>query len=366
MEETNEVRGTETPVYNEYYESLWGTQPSGGKEDQKTVLKPIRKHFSRLGLWFFLGGVIMYAAQIVVLLPVALFKPDWVDDVNISILLSALPLYLVGMPALIAMVRTVPGQAPEKHSMKAGHFILAAIMCFAIMYILNFLGTLLTELIGMLKGWEVEDVLDSALTGASIPLVFAYTVICAPIMEEFVFRKLIVDRTMRYGQGVAVLLSGLMFGLFHGNLGQFVYTFGLGLFLAFLYVKTGKLKITIALHMLVNLMGGVFSLVMMNVIDLDELNMLLESGADNSVFFTYYMDHFVGVIMLLAYEFVVYGSMLAGGILIIVAFAKRRFKLAPGEVVIPKGRRFTTVFLNVGMLLYCIFWIALIILQLLM
>lgn len=366
MEETNEVRGTETPAYNEYYESLWEIQPSRGTEDQKTLLKQTRKHFSRFGLWFFLGGIIIYAAQIVVLIPISFFRPEWVNNANINIILSALPLYLIGMPALIVMVRTVPGQAPEKRSMKAGHFILAAIMCFAIMYIFNLLGTQLTDLIEMLKGWEVEDVLDSALTGASLPLVFVYTVICAPIMEEFVFRKLIVDRTMRYGQGVAVLLSGLMFGLFHGNFGQFVYTFALGLFLAFLYVKTGKLKITIALHMLVNLMGGVVSLIMLKAIDLNELNMLLESEADNGAFLSFYMDHFAGVIMLLAYEFFVYGSMLVGGILIIVAFAKRRFTLAQGEVVIPKGRRFTTVFLNLGMLLYCIFWIALIILQLLM
>lgn len=345
MEETNEMRGTET---------------------SKTLLKPVRKHFSRLGLWFFLGGIIINAAQIVVLLPIQIFKPAWARDVNINILLTALPLYLIGMPALIAMVRTVPGKAPEKHHMKAGHFILAAIMCFAIMYIFNLMGTMITNLISWLKGAEVENVLDSALTGASIPLVFAYTVICAPIVEEFVFRKLIVDRAVRYGQGIAILLSGLMFGLFHGNFGQFIYTFPLGLFLAFIYVKTGKLKITIALHMLVNTMGGVVSLIMMNVINLDELNALLQSGADNSAYISYYLDHIGGILILLVYEFVMYGSMLAGGILMIVALAKRRFRLAPGEVTIPRGRRFTTVFLNLGMLLYCIFWIAVIILQLLM
>lgn len=345
MEETNEMRGTETP---------------------KALLKPIRKHFSRLGLWFFLGGIIINAAQIVVLIPIEFFRPEWARDVNISILLSALPLYVIGMPAMIAMVRTVPGRAPEKHHMKAGHFILAAIMCFAIMYLCNLMGTMFTNLISWLKGSEVENVLDSALTGASIPLVFVYTVICAPIMEEFVFRKLIVDRAVRYGQGVAILLSGLMFGLFHGNFGQFIYTFPLGLFLAFIYVKTGKLKITVALHMLVNTMGGVVSLIMMDAINLDELNALLQSGAENSAFISYYLNHIGGILLLLAYEIFVYGSMLAGGILIIVALAKRRFRLAPGEVAIPEGRRFTTVFLNLGMLLYCIFWIALIVLQLMM
>ena len=54
---------------------------------------------------------------------------------------------------------------------------------------------------------------------------FLYMVICAPILEEYIFRKLIVDRTVKYGQGVAVVLSGLMFGLFHGNLNQFAYAF---------------------------------------------------------------------------------------------------------------------------------------------
>lgn len=332
--------------------------------NEKTTLKPIRKHFSRLGLWFFLGAVIINVAQVVVILPIQFFKPEWMSDVNIAMILSALPMYLIGMPALIAMVRTIPGQAPEKHSMKVGHFILAVIMCFGIMYIFNMMGNMITNAIGMLKGGEVENVLENMLTGVNLLLVFVYTVICAPVMEEYVFRKLIVDRTVRYGQGVAVLLSGLMFGLFHGNLGQFVYAFTLGMFLAFIYVKTGNLKITIALHMLVNVMGGVVSLLLMDVIDVEQLYAILESGASSSALFSYYMNNIGGLILLLIYDLFVYGSMLAGGILIIVAFAKKRFWLAPAEEPIPRGRQFKTVILNVGMLLYVIFWIAIIILQL--
>ena len=334
--------------------------------NEMTTLKQIRKHFSKLGLCYFLGAVIIYVAQMAVKLPIQLFKLDWSSDVNFLILLSVLLIYLVGMPALIAMVRTIPGQAPEKHSMKAGHFVLAAIMCFGIMYTLNFIGNAITTAIGMLKGSEVENVLSEMLTGANIPLVFLYTVICAPIMEEYVFRKLIVDRTARYGQGVAVLLSGLMFGLFHGNLGQFVYAFGLGIFLAFIYLKTGNLKITIALHMIVNVMGGVVSLLLLDAIDLEQLFAILERGADSGALLSFYLKNIGGFLMLLVYDLFVFGSILAGIILILAAFAKKRFWLAPVEEAIPSGKRFHTVILNVGMLLYCIFWIGMIIIQLFM
>lgn len=332
--------------------------------DEMYELRGVRKHFSRLGLWFFLGTIIIYAVQIFVEVILLIFRPDLLENVNINIILSALPMYLIGMPALIALVHMVPTQKPERHPMKAGHFLVAVIMSWGIMYIFNIVGTVITSIIGELKGGEVENVLESVLSGASIPLVFVYTVICAPIMEEYVFRKLIVDRTVRYGQGVAVLLSGLMFGLFHGNLNQFAYTFCLGMFLAFIYVKTGNLKITIGLHMLVNIMGGIVGMVILEVIDLDALTAILENGADLAALYAFSAENIGGLLMLMIYEFLVYGSMLVGGILLIAAFVRKQFRLAPGEESIPRGTRFRTVILNPGMTLYCLLWVALIVWQL--
>ena len=43
---------------------------------------------------------------------------------------------------------------------------------------------------------------------------------------------------------------------------------------------------------------------------------------------------------------------------------KRKFKLEAGEVTIEKGQRFKTVILNVGMILFCVFWLVMIVLQL--
>ena len=76
------------------------------------------------------------------------------------------------------------------------------------------------------------------------------------------------------------------------------------------------------------------------------------------------MENLPGLLIYFAFDIFVYGMMIAGGVLLIVFLAKKRFTLAPGQVVIPKGKRFQTVILNVGMVLFCHFWIVMIIIQL--
>lgn len=353
MEETKEMEigGVWEPV----------PDPNG----QSVDLKAVRKHFSRLGLMFLLGTTIIYASQLISVVIVRYLWPEWLSDSNISISVTMIPQYLVGMPLLILLVKRIPAVKVEQHHMKAGHFALTVIMCFAIMYASNLLGNAVTVIIGLLKNEAVENVALDLISSLNLFWLFLYTVICAPIMEEYIFRKLIVDRTVRYGQGVAMIMSGLVFGLFHGNLNQFMYTFTLGMFLAFLYAKTGKLKVTIAIHMMVNFMGGIAGALLLKLIDLDEYQQVFLSGNMDAIM-NYTMENIFGIFMYFAFAFFVVGVMIAGGVLLIVFLAKKRFTLAPGEVVIPKGKRFRTVILNVGMILFSLFWIVMILSQLLL
>ena len=180
--------------------------------------KSMKKSFSSLGWRFLIGTLIIYAVQIAVVAVVGQVKPEWLENTTINLILAVLPLYLIGMPVLIALVKQIPGEAPAKKSMKPGQFIVALIMCYALMYCGNLVGTLITTVVGALKGSEVDNALMAYATESNMMVTFLYMVICAPILEEYIFRKLIVDRTVKYGQGVAIVLSGLMFGLFHGNL----------------------------------------------------------------------------------------------------------------------------------------------------
>lgn len=329
-------------------------------------LKMTRKHFSRLGGMFILGTVIIYAVQLIPTAIIQMFRPEWLQNGNISLSLSMVPMYLIGMPALIALVKTIPTENVEKRKMKWWQFVVAVLMCFGLVYASNLIGTAVSTVIGILKGSAVQNTILDVVTSISTVFVILYMVICAPFMEEYVFRKLIVERTIKYGQGVAVVVSGLMFGLFHGNLNQFVYAFTLGCFLAFIYVKTGKLKITIAMHMMVNFMGSVVSLKLIEMIDIDRYLEIVADGMDMDVLVAYMSENAVGWILYMLFVLFMIGTILTALVMFIVCFATRRITFDRGAVVIPKGKRFRTVILNVGMLIYCIFWIVMIMVQLFM
>lgn len=329
-------------------------------------LKATRKHFSRLGGMFILGTIIIYAVQLTPMKLVQIFRREWLENGDFSLSLSILPMYLIGMPALIALVKRIPAETVDRKPMKCGQFLVAAVMCFGLVYSSNLVGTVLSTIIGLLKGSMVENTILNIASSVSMPLIVLYMVICAPFMEEYVFRKLIVERTVKYGQGVAVILSGLMFGLFHGNLNQFAYAFTLGCFLAFLYVKTGKLKVTIALHMMINFMGSVVSLKLVDMLDMNRYMEIVFNGMDPNAMMSFIEDNMLGVICYMLFAAFVFGTILAALVLFIVFLVTGKFTFARGQVVIPRGRRFRTVILNLGMIAYCVFWIVMIMIQLFM
>lgn len=332
-------------------------------EQEQTVAerKSAESSFSKLGFMFLIGTAVIYAVQYLAAWGVKAWKPEWLADPTISLMVTILPMYLVGIPALVYFVKKIPGTAPAQHSMKKGHLVLAFIMCYAIMYGSNLIGTVITTVIGLIKGSAVDNAILNVATSANMAVTFIYMVICAPFIEEYVFRKLIVDRTARFGQGVAVVVSGVMFGLFHGNLSQFVYATTLGMFFAFIYVKTGKLKYSIILHMVINFMGAIVSVLVLKGIHMDEYMQVVATG-DVDALMAFVMNYLPGWIAYLFYLLFVMIVFVTGVILLIVFH--KRFVLEKGEVSIPKGKRFATIFLNFGMLVYSLFWIGMMIVQL--
>ena len=79
--------------------------------------KSMKKSFSSLGFRFLIGTLVIYAVQMGVMTIVGAVKPEWLQDTTISLILAVLPLYLVGMPVLIAVVKRMPGGSTreEKH-----------------------------------------------------------------------------------------------------------------------------------------------------------------------------------------------------------------------------------------------------------
>ena len=84
---------------------------------------------------------------------------------------------------------------------------------------------------------------------------FFKVAVIAPIIEESIFRGLILQGFRRnYNSFVAVLMSALLFALFHLNPWQFPATFVLGLLLGWLVVRTDSILLAILGHSINNAM----------------------------------------------------------------------------------------------------------------
>lgn len=325
---------------------------------ENEVLQQTKHHFSKLGLMYFLGTLIIYAVQLAAIFIGNTIAPETLStNGNIGFLVSMLPMYAIAMPIMALLIRTVPAAPIEKKKLSVGKILIAMLMTLSVMYLSNLLGTLITQIIASLKGSNVNNTLITVVDNVHPLTTIIIMVILAPIAEELIFRKLLIDRLVSYGEGTAILFSGLMFGLFHGNLNQFVYAFALGIFLGFIYVKTGNVLYPIFLHMFVNFNGSFLSVQLLKNTGLTSI-----STIDPTEMTEVMMQHLPQLAILCIYFLIYFACIIAGAILLIVN--NKKFSCNPGCNSIPKGKRFFTTVVNVGMILYGAFWILMIILQL--
>jgi len=77
--------------------------------------------------------------------------------------------------------------------------------------------------------------------------------VAAPLLEEFLFRGIILRALLKkYSPWKAILISALIFGIFHLNPWQFLYATILGIYLGYIYWKTRSLFYPILIHWLLN------------------------------------------------------------------------------------------------------------------
>jgi membrane protease YdiL (CAAX protease family) len=312
-----------------------------------------RCDFSRIGLALFFMGVLTTVLQLVFSLLPGLW-PGCADNRWYLWLATFVPLYLVGMPAAALLMRRVPADTLEKKKMHPGNFFVVFAMCMGILYTGSILGTLLSTL--FTRGGAHNPLEDYVSQTTVLSVLIA--VVLAPILEELVFRKLLIDRLARYGGALAVVTSGLCFGLFHMNLYQFFYAAGLGMLFGYLYLRTGKILYTIVLHMLVNFMGSVVSVFMSNLVDQSVLSGL--DYSDPQAVMDAILPQLPQVLAVEAYALVLLGLVI-GGIAVLIC-ARKKFVFPPAPQQLAHGGRIA--FCNIGMLLFFALCLCILVLNL--
>ena len=91
------------------------------------------------------------------------------------------------------------------------------------------------------------------------------SVVLPPIIEEIAYRGILLGSLRRYGDKAAIIISALLFGLAHGNMSQFPYSFVLGITIAFFVIKTNSIYTGIFIHFVNNGIATFLEFLTMNM-----------------------------------------------------------------------------------------------------
>ena len=290
-----------------------------------------------MGFNYLILGILALIFQIIILNILNIANPQYLSDINIIIVLSSICNYILPFPVFYWLMKKIDDVEIEKTNINIKTFIIYTGITLTLMWIGNLIGLAITALLSNIIQSDIANPVQQLINTTDIWLNLLVISIVAPIFEEVIFRKFLIDRTIKYGAKVSIILSAVIFALFHGNLNQFFYTLLIGGFFAYVYIKIGKITYTIILHIIVNLMGSVISLILAN-----SLNNLMTSAtlADASIIIAY---------MAILFSFIIIG--LYG----LSKFKKARFHGKKTLIAIKNPIR--TMFLNYGMVCFIIFFI---------
>lgn len=278
-----------------------------------------------MGISLFVMIIVVLIAQTLLSLVAALLMPAVVTEVWFSLLLVFISMHIIGFAVFYLMMKpSAPQPTREKKKMSVKDFIVILIICLGATYLFNMVSLAINYVIGLFKQSPVINPLDSVI-GGDIILQILVLAVSAPIVEEIIFRKLLLDRLRPYGDKTAIWVSALAFALFHGNLSQALYAMALGMIFAYVVIRTNDIRYSIALHMIINFIGSV------------AMPMLAASS-------------FIPLVM--AAGLLVWVFLIAGIILFFINI--KRIVLTKGEITLDKSVRFKTIYLNAGMILYFI------------
>ena len=275
--------------------------------------------------------------------------PDTQITNTATYLLHFIPLYGIAFPACLLLAKRQKTSPPEKHRISVGQFLCAFLMSLGMAITGAIIGVVVISI--LMAVFKIDTGTTFLQEGVVSEGAFTLTVIAsvfAPVIEEMLFRKLLIDRIRPYGNKAAILLSGFLFGLFHGNFTQFFYAAMLGMFFAFIYIRTGKIHYTILLHCAINFLSTGVTGTLMRKVNLDTQVMLEALEKLDIETLRQYIP--LGIYMMFYYLAAFTG-------LILLIIFRRQFRVDPPEISLPNRKHLSAACLNIGFVLfvsYCI------------
>jgi membrane protease YdiL (CAAX protease family) len=326
--------------------------------------------FSKIGFAIFAMIVIINALTVVYSIFCMLFFPDLLKSHILMTIVIMFIQNIIGFfiaALIIGKGEGVPKQdEPAKISFKTLLMLFCA--CYFLMYVGAQIGNTVSFAISGFLGYDITSTALSLADELPVWCSLLLLVILAPITEELLFRKVIIDKTAIFGDKTAIFISALIFALFHGNFYQFFYAFLVGMLFAYVYIRSGKITISIILHMILNFFGGV-----LQPLVLEKLQRVMEF-MDNFTSNSEGVDNYIELILQdpgIIIEFAILELYSVGliaivicGLIYLIQNAKRLL-LRKGELQIPKGSGISVAFGNPGMFFFFFVCVCIFVVQML-
>lgn len=163
----------------------------------------------------------------------------------------SLLVWLIGIMVSLSRMKRPFRQLACRRNMETGMWcvVLSVILSLGSVMILNLL-------VAMKHGGAAAFVTSFATHIASNRKAALISLLSAPLVEEIAFRGVICKWLKKTSNSwIAVLISAVLFGLWHRNLGQFAYTCVWGCLLGFICLRTGTVAWPVMIHFLCNLLS---------------------------------------------------------------------------------------------------------------
>lgn len=171
-------------------------------------------------------------------------------------------LYQVVYIIIIAVFMKVYGEKPRQFGYRAAHwkyFLIAILLTFGLLFSLNYVNGWFVQLLGLIgytdpSAGSFEEAVAQlpSLAGGGIVGVLIVVALLPAVLEETIFRGIILDGIKDIGTVAACLLGGLLFSVFHQNPSQTVYQFICGCVFTLLAIRADSLLPAVLCHFLNN------------------------------------------------------------------------------------------------------------------
>lgn len=155
---------------------------------------------------------------------------------------------------------TVEKREAFKENVLKGKILISLVIAAVGCYCFDILVATLVSIISPESLESFNSLMGSVLSGDEF-MAFLAVVILAPIAEELLFRGIIFRMlTKHWSERAAIIVSALLFGIFHMNLMQAIYVLPIGLLLGYTAYKCKSVLPCILIHMINNFMPYVLGI----------------------------------------------------------------------------------------------------------